>query len=94
MCKVNSMIHSSFHIYNINQMPVQAIYYLRVDDARCLSGGHQPDSEYNCSFYTAQLTLQLNNIAYPGKTVTLTGLLIMVAIRCTATESHRTLSRQ
>jgi hypothetical protein len=58
----------------INQMPVQAIYYPQGDDAGIYIAATSPVVNINVLFYTAQLTLQLNNIAYPGKEVTLTGI--------------------
>ena len=57
----------------INQMPVQAIYYPQGNDAGVYLAAISPVVNITILFYTAQLTLQLNNTAYPGKKVTLTG---------------------
>jgi hypothetical protein len=67
--------HGSFQLpyLYINQMPVQAIYYPQGEDAGVYLAATSPVVTLNVLFYTAQLTLQINNTAYPGKTVTLTG---------------------
>ena len=67
--------HGTFQLpyLYIHQMPVQAIYYPQGDDAGIYLAATSPVVNIITLFYTAQLTLQLTNTAYPGKTVTLTG---------------------
>ena len=57
----------------ISQMPVQAIYYPQGGDAGVYLAATSPVTNLTVLFYAAQLTLQTNNIAYPGKEVILTG---------------------
>ena len=57
----------------ISQMPVQAIYYPQGGDAGVYLAATSPVTNLTVLFYVAQLTLQTNNIAYPGKEATLTG---------------------
>ena len=57
----------------ISQMPVQAIYYPQGNDAGVYLAATSPVIKMAVLFYAAQLTLQTNNIAYPGKEVILTG---------------------
>ena len=57
----------------INQMSVQAIYYPQGDDAGVYLAAVSPVVNITVLFYTAQLTLQLNNTAYPGKEAMITG---------------------
>ena len=67
--------HGTFQLpyLYVNQMTVQAIYYPQGDDAGIYLAATSPVVNIITLFYTAQLTLQLTNTAYPGKTVTLTG---------------------
>jgi len=67
--------HGKFQIpyQYINQMSVQAIYYPQGDDAGVYLAAVSPVVDINVLFYTAQLTLQLNNTAYPGKEAEITG---------------------
>jgi hypothetical protein len=57
----------------INQMPVQAVYYPQGNDAGVYLAATSPVIKMTVLFYTAQLTLQTNNTAYPGKEAMLTG---------------------
>ena len=57
----------------INQMPVQAIYYPQGNDVGIYLGASSPVIDMTVLFYTAQLTLQVNNSAFPGKETTVTG---------------------
>jgi hypothetical protein len=67
--------HGTFQLpyLYINQMPVQAIYYPQGDDAGIYVAATSPVVDMTVLFYTAQLTLQLDNTAYPGKEAMLTG---------------------
>jgi hypothetical protein len=58
----------------ISQMPVQAIYYPQGNDAGVYLAATSPVTNLTVLFYTAQLTLQQNNTAYPGKESTVTGI--------------------
>ena len=57
----------------ISQMPVQAIYYPQGNDAGVYLAATSPVIKMTVLFYAAQLTLQVNNTAYPGKEAMLTG---------------------
>jgi hypothetical protein len=58
----------------ISQMPVQAVYYPQGNDAGVYLAATSPVTNLTVLFYTAQLTLQQNNTAYPGKESTVTGI--------------------
>jgi hypothetical protein len=55
-------------------MPVQAIYYPQGNDAGVYLAATSPITNLTVLFYTAKLTLQQNNTAYPGKESTVTGI--------------------
>jgi hypothetical protein len=67
--------HGTFQLpyLYINQMPVQAVYYPQGNDAGVYLAATSPVIKMTVLFYTAQLTLQTNNTAYPGKEAMLTG---------------------
>ena len=58
----------------ISPMPVQAIYYPQGNDAGVYLAATSPITNLTVLFYTAKLTLQQNNTAYPGKEWTVTGM--------------------
>ena len=57
----------------ISPMPMQAIYYPQGNDAGVYLAATSPITNLTVLFYTAKLTLQQNNTAYPGKESTVTG---------------------
>ena len=57
----------------IHQMPIQALYYPQGNDTGVYLAATSPVLTMTVLFYAAQLTLQMNNTAYPGKEVMLTG---------------------
>jgi hypothetical protein len=58
----------------ISPMPVQAIYYPQGNDTGVYLAATSPIKNLTVLFYSAKLTLQQNNIAYPGKESTVTGI--------------------
>jgi hypothetical protein len=58
----------------ISPMPVQAVYYPQGNDAGVYLAATSPITNLTVLFYTAKLTLQQNNTAYPGKESTVTGI--------------------
>ena len=57
----------------INQMSVQAIYYPQGNDAGVYLAATSPVLTMTALFYAAQLTLQMNDPAHPGKETMLLG---------------------
>jgi len=58
----------------ISPMPVQAIYYPQENDTGVYLAATSPITNLTVLFYSAKLTLQPNNTAYPGKESTVTGI--------------------
>jgi hypothetical protein len=58
----------------ISPMPVQAIYYPQGNDAGVYLAATSPITNLIVLFYSAKLTLQQNDTAYPGKESTVTGI--------------------
>jgi hypothetical protein len=58
----------------ISPMPVQAIYYPQGNDTGVYLAATSPITNFTVLFYSAKLTLQPNNTAYPGKESTVTGI--------------------
>jgi hypothetical protein len=57
----------------VPEIPVQAIYYPQGNDAGTYLAATSPLMKITVLFYTAQLTLKLNNPVYPGKEAMLIG---------------------